>query len=84
MIDQLEHSEECKRFIKQFEDVGFKTLKIENVGPIKAVIMVTESGEGVRILLPDMETFSIGFRPDAEALSREEVEELYYRLLDME
>lgn len=84
MIDQLVYSEECKRFIKQFEDVGFKTLKIENVGPIKVVIMATESGEGIRILLPDRETFSIGFRPDTETLSREEVEELYHRLLDME
>ena len=84
MIDQLVYSEECKRFIKQFEDLGFKTIKTEDDGPIKAIIMATESGEGIRVLLPDRETFSIGFRPDAEALSREEVEELYHRLLDME
>lgn len=76
MIDQLEHSEECTRFIKLFEDLGFKILKTEDDGPIKTVIMVNESGEGIRILLPDRETFSLGFRPDAESLSNEEVEEL--------
>lgn len=83
MIDQLEYSEEYKRFVKQFEGLGFKVLKTEDDGPINVVIMVNEYGEGIKILLPDRETFSLGFRPDAEALSKEEVEELCPQLRDV-